>query len=115
MRKTYKIRVACGDGRPVDDIITAKNGFEVQELAKAKHPAARAVHILGLAEEQLANEHPFFSDEPPVTHLSPEEDEMGKKIRRCVELRSKGKTHLQIAIELGISKTTAGRWLKLYG
>ena len=116
-RKTYKIRAAMGDGRPVDDIITAKNGTEAHELAKAKHPASRAIYILGLAEEQLAFEHPFFSPEEqklPLVSVKGE-SERERKVRWCIELRKQGKSHRTIANTLAIGDTTVRRWLKQYG
>jgi transposase len=44
-----------------------------------------------------------------------EEEECERKLRWCLELRTQGKTHLQIAQLLGIGKTTVGRWIKQYG
>lgn len=117
-RKTYKIRAAMGDGRPVDDIITAKSGTEAHDLAKVKHPAARAIYVLGLAEEQLALEHPFFQEEEnisPFPIFEPEETEQERKVRWCVELRSQGKSHAAIAGVIGVGATTVRRWLKQYG
>lgn len=116
VRKSYKIRAAMGDGRPVDDTIIAKNGTEAHDLARFKHPGARTIYVLGLAEKQpdpivevpagLAPEHPFFSEE---------ETEQERKIRWCVELRNQGKSHRAIAGVLGVGSTTVGRWLKQYG
>lgn len=115
MRKTYKVRIAFGDGKPVDDVITAKNGIEANDLAMGKHPGARAVHVLGLAEDQLVDVHPFFSSSAKSTTKYLEEDEAERKLRHCLELRSLGNTHNQIAETLGIGKTTVGRWIKQYG
>lgn len=117
-RKTYKIRAAMGDGRPVDDIITAKNGTEAHDLAKVKHPGARAIYVLGLAEEQLALEHPFFSKEVEVNSFplpQVEESEQERRVRWCVELRNQGKSHASIAGVIGVGATTVRRWLKQYG
>lgn len=117
-RKTYKIRAAMGDGRPVDDTITAKNGTEAHDLARVKHPAARAIYVLGLAEEQLAMDHPFFSKEEeiePFTIFKAEESERDRKIRWCVELRNQGKSHRSIAGVIGVGATTVRSWLKQYG
>ena len=115
MRKTYKVRIAFGDARPVEDAITAKNGFDACNLAKNKHPGARVVHILGLAEDQLENDHPFFSASTDAVIGHREEDEAERKLRWCLELRSQGNTHNQIAGILNIGKTTVGRWIKQYG
>lgn len=115
MRKTYRVRIAFGDGKPVEDEITAHTGLDASDLAKEKHPGARSVYILGLADNQLENEHPFFSSTATTTAWKNEEEEFERKIRWCLELRSQGKTHIQIATILGISKTTVGRWIKQYG
>lgn len=117
-RKTFKVRAAMGDGRPVDDFVTAKNGTEAHDLAKMKHPAARAIYVLGLAEEQLAMEHPFFSDKntvQPYPLVKEQESEKERQIRWCVELRSQGKSHSSIADVIGVGATTVRRWLKQYG
>lgn len=116
VRKNYRIRAAMGDGRPVDDTIIAKNGTEAHDLAKAKHPGARAIYVLGLAETQpdpipdisieLLPAHPFFD---------PEESEQERKVRWCVELRNQGKSHAAIAGVIGVGATTIRRWLKQYG
>lgn len=116
IRKNYKIRAAMGDGRPVDDIITAKSGTEAHDLAKIKHPGSRAIYVLGLAENQpepsieetieLLPAHPIFD---------PEEDEQQRNIRWCIQLRNQGKSHRAIAGVLGVGSSTVGRWLKTYG
>jgi hypothetical protein len=117
MRKTYKVRVAFGDGKPVEATITAKNGLEACDLARVEHPGARNVHLLGLATNQLEDVHPFFSSSSSTTTVihTREEEECERKLRWCLELRTQGKTHLQIAQLLGIGKTTVGRWIKQYG
>lgn len=117
-RKTYKVRAAMGDGRPIDDVITAKNGTEAHDLTKAKYPAARAIYILGLAEEQLALDHPFFSDKDEVeVVLTPkvEKSDQELKVDQCVALRSQGKSYAEIAGVIGIGSTTVRRWLKKHG
>jgi hypothetical protein len=115
MRKTYKVRIAFGDGKPVEDEITAKNGLDASDLAKVKHPGARVVHILGLAEDQLADDHPFFSTPSATVNVYQDEEDAERKLRWCLELRSQGNTHSQIAGILGVGKTTVGRWIKQYG
>lgn len=121
IRKNYKVRAAMGDGRPIDAIVTAKNGTEAHDLAKKLHPAARSIYILGLADEQPEPEpepmpvassgvrnvpgHPFFE----------EETEQERKIRWCVELRKQNKSHRAIADVIGVGATTVRRWLKQYG
>lgn len=116
-RKTYKVRVAMGDGNPIDDIVTAKNGTEAHDLVRMKHPAARAIYILGLAEKQLEFEHPFFPPEEQKVPAIPieEESDRDRQIRWCLEMRSHGKSHRMIADTLGIGPTTVRRWLKQYG
>lgn len=107
-----------GDGRPVDDVITAKNGTEAHDLAKIKHPGARAIYVLGLAEDQLALEHPFFTKEAeiePFPIFVAEETEQERRVRWCVELRNQGKSHAAIAGVIGVGATTIRRWLKQYG
>ena len=115
MRKSYKVRIAFGDGKPVNDVITAKTGLEASDLAKDKHPGARAVHILGLAEDQLADTHPFFSTSAVTVNTNQDAEDAERKLRWCLELRSQGNTHSQIAGILDIGKTTVGRWIKQYG
>jgi len=118
MRKTYKVRVAFGDANPVDTEITAKSGLEACDLAKVTYPGARNVHLLGLAANQLENDHPFFSSASTTTVIHTDKEwgeERERNLRWCLELRSQGKSHLQISKLLGIGKTTVGRWIKEYG
>ena len=115
MRKTYRVRIAFGDGKPVEDVIIANTGLDASELAKVKHPGARIVHILGLAENQLADAHPLFSTPSAAVNVYQDEEDSERKLRWCLELRSQGNTHNQIAGILGVGKTTVGRWIKQYG
>lgn len=118
MRKTYKVRIAFGDAKPVDTEVTAKSGLEACDLAKVQHPGARNVHLLGLSANQLEDVHPFFVFKPTKAVINTDTEwaeEQERKLRWCLKLRTQGKTHLEISKLLGIGKTTVGRWIKQYG
>lgn len=113
-KKNYRVCIAFGDGSPKTTEVVAKNGIEAIDTAKALHPGARTVHVLGISDAPAPVEHPFFADEPdieedPSTYLKQ------RQIDICVQMRKEGKTHRQIAGYLGVGKTTVGAWLKQYG
>lgn len=120
MEKTYRVRIANGDGRPVDDLICAKNGLEAHDLAKKKHPASRTIYIMGVEEPKAIDEETSFG-KPTRSHrpggiikyvdLQIKRDQ----IDTCLKLRANGSTHEAIAGCLGVGKTTVSRWLKQYG
>lgn len=58
MEKVYQVRIAFGDGRPLNTEVKAKSGAAAWDLIKKEHPSARSMHILGLAD--LVTEHPLF-------------------------------------------------------
>lgn len=117
-RKTYKIRAALGDGRPVDDLVIARSGLEAQDLAKIRHPGARTIHLLGIADVEPTVTHPFFQEPDTVVRVKDKEEadeERNRQIRWCLELKNQGKTNRNIAGVLCVSESTVRRWLKQYG
>jgi hypothetical protein len=113
-KKNYRVCVSFGDGKPVTTEVTAKSGHEAINLAYSLHPGSRNVHLIGTADVPVEQIHPFFvesvSREPePVDYVK------DRQISLCVQMRSEGKTHAEIAGFLGVGKTTVGRWLKQYG
>ena len=125
VKKTNKIRVSRGDGKPVDDLIPAKTGAEAHDLAYLKHPGARNIHVLGVDGHTPAVDHHFFDAEPiqaPVEKKVEEEapvicevSEKDLQIAQCLALRAEGATHRIIANSVKIGKSTVARWLQLYG
>lgn len=122
MDKQYHLRISFGDGKPVDDVVIAKNGLIAQDIAFQRHPGARTIHLLCRVdattaidddkEDELVPQttpHPLFTDDDESTPTQEEQ------ILQCVHLRKQGKTHKLIANSLGVSTTTVGRWLKQYG
>lgn len=122
MDKQYHLRISFGDGKPVDDVVIAKNGLIAQDIAFQRHPGARTVHLLCRVDvatdtnidkedesTSKATPHPLFTDDDEA---APTQEE---QILQCVNLRKQGKTHKLIAGSLGVSTTTVGRWLKQYG
>lgn len=116
--KIYSVRVAKGDGKPVDMTIRAKSGIQAQDEARRQQPGARLVYILG---SQPAP-HLFFSEEPPApvsidTELPECEGAVQRQeqIKTCLTMRRSGQSHASIAGLLNVSKSTVGRWLKEYG
>jgi len=114
IKKTYKVCISFGDGKPVNAEITAKTGYEAINLAYSLHPGSRNVHILKTAEAPIEEIHPFFA--PPVVKKLPLSDGIrDQQVDLCIRMRTEGKTHDAIAGLLGVGKTTVGRWLKQYG
>jgi hypothetical protein len=113
-KKNYRICVSFGDGKPVTTEITAKNGHEAITLAHSLHPGSRNVHLIGTTEVSVEQIHPFFAESvnskpEPIDYMK------DRQISLCVQMRSEGKTHAEIAGFLDVGKTTVGRWLKQYG
>lgn len=132
MEKHYKFRISFGDGKPVEDVVAAKNGVAAQELASRLYPNARNIYLLGsvnadVIEEQASmveeepipvwsapasvKPHPLFSDDETPAPAPKEK----ASIDYCIRMRRAGHTHKAIAGQLGISPTTVGRWIKQYG
>jgi hypothetical protein len=113
-KKNYRVCVSFGDGQPVTTEVTAKSGHEAISLAHSLHPGSRNVHLLGTTDVRVEQIHPLFvetvSEEP-----APIDDVKDQQISLCVQMRSEGKTHAEIAGFLDVGKTTVGRWLKQYG
>ncbi len=129
MKKSYRVCVACGDGRPVHTEVEAKNGAEAIDIAQSLHPSARNIHILGLSDKQPSVNHPLFDEREqapiaptaanvPMELLLPASllfENRDDQIECCLRLRSEGLTHRAIATTLGIGSTTVSRWIKQYG
>jgi len=119
--KNFDVRVSLGDGKPVDIVILAKNGQSAQDKARDLYPGARAIHVLRInttvpvpkpkikKPPKPRTKHVFF--EPPDDPNLDRSDQ----IIECIDLRQEGKTHSSIAKQLGVGKTTVGRWIKQYG
>jgi hypothetical protein len=137
MEKAYNVRVSMGDGRPVEDRIIAKDGIAAQDLARIKHPGARAVHIIGidpsfvpptpkpkrLPKPELSPEAKLQSklaklqvhtteSELATFSMGPSRDE---QIAQCISLRKQDVTHRWIAAHLNVPESTVRRWIKQHG
>ena len=113
-KKNYRVCISFGDGKPVTTEIIAKSGQEAISLAHSLHPGSRSVHFLGITDAKVEQVHPFFveplnEDPEPIDYVK------DQQVSHCVQMRSEGKTHAEIAGFLGVGKTTVGRWLKQYG
>ena len=116
--KIYSVRIAKGDGKPIDMNIRAKSGIQAQDEARRLQPSARLVYILGAQPAP----HIFFTEEPPDpvsidTEMPVCEGDIQRQeqIRTCLAMRRSGQSHASIAGLLNVSKSTVGRWLKQYG
>ena len=129
IKKSYRVCVARGDGRPFHTEVEAKNGIEAIDIAQTLHPGARNIHILGLSDNQPEVKHPLFDEweqapiaptsaDVPAELLLPSSllfENRDDQIECCLRLRSEGLTHRAIASTLGIGSTTVSRWIKEYG
>lgn len=119
--RKYLVRYSMGDGLPFDECIVAKNGLAAREAGAKRHPHARYVYLIGLAPETMpsvATSDPdpqLDLDDYARRHHDYMEMERNDQISTCVMLRNKGITHAAIAKQLGVGKSTIGRWLKQYG
>jgi hypothetical protein len=52
MEKTYKFRLAFGDGKPIEVQMKARSGALAWELVRKDHPCAKGIHILGVLDDQ---------------------------------------------------------------
>lgn len=133
--KTYKILVSYGDGKPVESTVDATNGLKAQDLALANHPGARSIRVLGVAAERTVKPkvqvpiqrpdlvvkqreediiHPLFTDVSVAAVKQFETQERQQKINQCLELFYQGFSYKAIANQLGIGKTTVGKWINTY-
>jgi hypothetical protein len=115
--KTFAIRVAFGDGHPIDDRIKAKSGLHAQDVARFKYPTARNIYITTAkprhvpVEPAIVQPELFEEVEPEV-----DVDQLRQEyIQKCLTMRRDGLSHQAIACSLGVAKSTIGRWLKQYG
>ena len=113
MNKVYRLRVSFGDGCPIDDLVTAANGVQAQDLALRRNPGARNIHLIGI-EGETRNQAVA-----PAVSLKEynyfQETDRETQVECCLRMRSEGKSHSAIAGFLGVSKSTIGRWIKQYG
>lgn len=118
MKKRYQVRISFGDGNPIEDTVDARSGSQAQDIAMWRHPGARNVHLIGI-DNRFEKQKPAVTrrkeQKTPLLFTDAEEWAKETQIECCVKLRLAGKSHLAIANELGVSKTTIGRWLKQYG
>lgn len=133
--KTYKILVSYGDGKPVESKVEATSGLKAQDLALAGHPGARSIRILGIESERIVKPkakipiqrpdlvvkekeedkiHPLFTDVSIATVKQFETRDRQQKINQCLELFYQGFSYKAIASQLGIGKTTVGKWINTY-
>lgn len=136
--KTYKILVSFGDGKPVESTIEARNGILAQDLALVAHPGARSIRVIGIVskrfekpvveipiqrpnlvvqpkeeeEEEEEKIHPLFTDTSFTKIKRLEEQHKRQKMEECFNLHRSGLSHKTIAGQLGIGKTTVGRWIR---
>ncbi len=131
--KTYKIIISFGDGKPVESTIEARNGILAQDLALAAHPGARSIRVVGVVSERFEKPvvkiqpqrpnlivqpkeeeqlHPLFTDTSFCKVKRLEEDGRRQQMEECFNLHRSGLSHKTIAGQLGIGKTTVGRWIK---
>ena len=116
--KIYRLRIACGDGNPIETDITAKTGIEAQDKARSMHPGARLVHVLGSSLHEKIKHDNIYQQ---VFDFEPEEEvetpliDRDEQIKTCLTMRSSGHSHAAIAGFLNVGKSTVGRWLKQYG
>ena len=114
--KLFTLRISFGDGHPIDAVISAKNGFDAQERARSKYPIARNIHLLGKLSSckrsvsVAAAQYVLSLDESDEAEVTLEE-----KVKTCVLMRKSGHSHQAIARQLGVGKSTVGRWLKQHG
>jgi hypothetical protein len=116
--KHFKVKVSMGDGKPIDDIIPAKNGLAAQDVARERHPGARCIHILGISEIR-----PIRSASASTKRYKPlsdiligGEDSLSRddRIRTCLTMHKAGHNQKTIAEFIGVGSTTVHRWLKQY-
>lgn len=117
--KTFRVRVCRGDGKPVEAEIEARDGLAAQDLARAKFPGARLVHILGYAAEPrpIIDPRPKVRHKPvppPVAMPMEEDPNTPEEVRECLRLHQKGVGRFAIASQLGVDKPTVDSWLRLY-
>jgi transcriptional regulator with PAS, ATPase and Fis domain len=131
--KTYKIIVSFGDGKPVESTIEARNGILAQDLALVAFPGARSIRVLGVVSERFEKPvveiqiqrpdlvvqpeeeeqmHPLFTDKSFKEIKRLEEKHKRQQMEECFNLHRSGLSHKTIAGQLGIGKTTVGRWIK---
>jgi hypothetical protein len=117
--KTFRVRVSLGNGKPLDIEIKAASGPEAQDIAKAQHPGAMHIHILGYAAppQVIAPKKPKVELPPPPPPIDFADDDpnIPLEVRDCLRMYKLGLSHRAIAAQLNIGKTTVGDWLKLYG
>lgn len=131
--KTYKIIVSFGDGKPVESTIEARNGILAQDLALVAHPGARSIRVVGVVSERFEKPvveipiqrpdlvvhhqeeeklHPLFTDTSFTQIKRLEEQHKLRQMEECFNLHRSGLSHKNIAGQLGIGKTTVGRWIR---
>ena len=117
---TYKAVVSFGDGRPFETTIEAKNGQEAHDAGFKVHPGARVIRILGVFSEQLPSvpktAPDLFIEKKTVTASCRRGGSCfpfakKKVIEKAIELRKDGMSYLNIALELGVGKTTVRKWM----
>jgi hypothetical protein len=114
VNKYFNVKISMGDGKPVEDIIPAKNGLVAQDVARMRHPGARTIYVLGLAENP---------PEPQKKSYAPMDDILiggestlcrDDRIRTCLTMHKSGQSQRAIASLVGVGATTVRRWLKQY-
>ena len=116
--KYFKVKVSMGDGKPIDDIIPAKNGLVAMDAARDRHPGARSVYILGISEIR-----PIKPATVSTKKYKPMDDILiggeetlcrDDRIRTCLTMRKAGHSQEAIASLIGVGSSTVRRWLKQY-
>lgn len=67
MEKTYRVRIAFGDGKPIETELTAKSGSSACEKAGKEYPCAKSIHLLGIVgKKDPAEDHEIPIQRPDL-------------------------------------------------
>lgn len=67
MEKTYRLRIAFGDGKPIEIELAAKSGASACEKAGKEHPCAKSIHLLRVvSKENLVEDHKIPIQRPDL-------------------------------------------------